>query len=233
MGNRPGDETDSRNIRKSLQRELSAVDIELTPRQMEQLETHFELLIKWNQKINLTAIRELNEIAARHFGESLFLSNLLPEPKGLMVDVGSGGGFPGLPLKIAWPETHAILLEPNHKKETFLKEVIRSCGLEGIEVRAEWLEEAAAGLEGRAALVTMRAVRHSKELLLDLAKLLQPEGRAALFLGAADAASITASSVSATTGFEWQTPTPIPHSDQRVILIGHVVSAPQTGEFHR
>jgi 16S rRNA (guanine527-N7)-methyltransferase len=223
MGIRPGSRTDREEIRTSLEKELSVAGVELGPRQMEQLEKHFALLLKWNQKINLTAIREPDEIAARHFAESLFLSKLLPAPRGLMVDVGSGAGFPGLPLKIAWPETPAVLLEPNHKKETFLKEVIRSCGLEGIEVRDERLEETiSADLAGRAALVTMRAVKPSEELLDDLAKLLQPNGSAALFLGAVDAASIAATP-SSSRSFQWQTPAPIPHSDQRIILIGHSI----------
>lgn len=211
---------------------MSVADSNLNLRQMEQLETHFELLLKWNQKINLTAIRKPDEIAARHFGESLFLAKLLPAPKALMIDVGSGAGFPGLPLKIAWPETPAVLLEPNHKKATFLKEVIRSCGLEGIEVRAERLEEAASPeesgrstLAGRASLVTMRAVKPSTALLRDLAKLLQPGGIAALFLGAADAGSITHASAPSSS-FSWQSPAPIPESEQRVILIGHTGTPP-------
>jgi 16S rRNA (guanine(527)-N(7))-methyltransferase RsmG len=212
-------------IRKLLGRAVSSVGVELKAFQMEQLETHFGLLLKWNQKINLTAIRKPREIAGRHFGESLFLSKLLPAPQGLMIDVGSGAGFPGLPLKIAWPGTAAVLLEPNHKKATFLNEVVRSCGLEGVEVRSERLEDAVqADLAGRAALVTMRAVKPSAELLQGLAKFLQPVGVAALFVGAADAASLTGPAPSMPR-VHWQAPVPIPQSEQRVILIGHVAVA--------
>lgn len=190
---------------------------------MEQLATHFALLLKWNQKINLTSIRKPEEIATRHFEESLFLTKLLPEPDGLLVDVGSGAGFPGLPLKIVWPGVETVLLEPNHKKATFLKEVIRSCGFRGIEVRAERLEAAVRGdLAGRGALTTMRAVAPTAAVLTNLARLLAPAGRVALFVGEA---AVTA--LEARPEFVWQRPEPIPHSVRRVILMGCLRSSSQ------
>ena len=205
---------------------VSGLELPLTPRQLEQLATHFSLLLHWNRKINLTSLRRPEEIAARHFEESLFLTKVVKLGTGLLVDVGSGAGFPGLPVKIASPAISAVLLEANKRKTAFLKEVIRSCGLEGIEARSERLEEAARGeLAGRVSLVTLRAVALTADLLMDLKKLLAPEGRLALFLGEKDALALTASRE-----FRWEPPAPIPHSERRVILIGRAVAGTERSE---
>ena len=228
---------------------VSGLGLRLSERQIEQLATHFALLVHWNRKINLTGLRRPEDIAVRHFEESLFLVKLLaqvgtgleacpacpersrrkrgrrtgtdspaPELAGLLVDVGSGAGFPGLPIKIACPAVTAVLLEPTTKKVAFLKEVIRSCELRGIEARAERLEQAARGeLAGRASLVTLRAVALTPELLADLKKLLAPDGRLALFLGEKDALALVASPE-----MQWESPVPIPHSERRVILMGRI-----------
>lgn len=196
---------------------ISGLGLRPGERQVEQLATHFALLVHWNRKINLTSLRRPEAIAVRHFEESLFLTKVVNVGTGLLIDVGSGAGFPGLPVKIACPAITAVLLEPNKKKTAFLKEVIRHCGLEGIEVRSERLEEAAQGaLAGRASFVTMRAVALTADLLVDLKKLLAPDGRLALFLGETDARALTAS-----TEMQWEPPAPIPHSQRRVIVVGH------------
>ena len=138
----------------------------------------------------------------------------------LLQDVVSGTGFPGLAVKIACPSLPAVLLEPNHKKATFLKEVIRSCNLEGIEVRTHRLEEAVRGhLAGCATIVSLRAVSSSQKMLAALAQLLAPQGQLALFLGSDDARATTA-----LPGFHWSSPTPIPHSHRRVILLGRLAT---------
>ena len=204
------------NLRPLLEQAASELGLSLSSEQLRQLTTHFSLLLKWNQKINLTSIRKPEEIATRHFEESLFLTKLLPQPDGLLVDVGSGAGFPGLPLKIVWPGVETVLLEPNQKKATFLKEAIRSCGLGGIEVRAERLEDLpATQLAARAVLATMRAVAPTAAVLTNLSRLLAPGGRIALFVGEA---SVT--TLAARPEFDWNRPEPIPHSVRRVILTG-------------
>jgi 16S rRNA (guanine527-N7)-methyltransferase len=187
----------------------------LSETQVGQLLTHFSLLLRWNDKINLTAVRRPEEIATRHFEESLFLTTLLPPPHGLLVDVGSGAGFPGLPLHIAWPGLETVLLEPTQKKAAFLKEVVRACSLKRIEVRTERLEEAVDQLASHAALVTLRAVKPSEQVLADVKRLLAPGGQVALFLGEADAAA-----VSACAALRWQSTVAVPRSMRRVILLG-------------
>jgi len=204
------------SFEKLLDAVVSSLPLGLTRRQREQLRTHFTLLLQWNAKINLTSIRSPEEIATRHFEESLLLATLIPAPSGPMVDIGSGAGFPGLPLKIAWPDVETILLEPNHKKSTFLKEVARSSGLEGIEVRAERLEQVVeGGLAGRAALATLRAVALTPKVLKDAAKLLTNDGQIALFTSEEGAASLPGPGI-----FRWHRQEAIPHSRYGKILIG-------------
>lgn len=200
-----------------LQSVLSELGLRLDERRIAQLAAYFALLVRWNRRINLTSVRRPEEIAVRHFGESLFLVKLLRPETGLLVDVGSGAGFPGLPIRIACPALTAVLLEPTTKKTAFLKEVIRHCQLDRMEARAERLEEAVHDLAGQASLVTLRAVALTPALLADLKKLLSPEGRLALFLGEQDALALQASS-----DLVWDPPAPIPHSERRVILVGRL-----------
>ncbi len=232
---------DVATLRALLQKTAAEFGVAVGERGIEQMAAHFALLLKWNRKINLTSLTQPEEIAARHFGESLYLSKIWSElgapQDGLLVDAGSGAGFPGLPLKAVWPGLATVLLEPNQKKATFLKEVVRSAGVEGVDVRALRLDEALASgnaaekcLRGRASIVTVRAVAVSAALMADLRKLLRPGGMLALFLGLQDAAAAQTH-----LGFEWRSPVAIPHSERRVIVIGklcEVQQSPSGGEFH-
>jgi len=94
----------------------------------EQLAVYLDLLLKWNARTNLTAIREPEEMARRHFGESLFAAQHLGECVTLL-DFGSGAGFPGLPIQLLRPTIQVTLAESQHKKSTFLREVVRTLGL--------------------------------------------------------------------------------------------------------
>jgi 16S rRNA (guanine527-N7)-methyltransferase len=93
-----------------------------------QLSTYLDLLLKWNARTNLTAIRDPQEIVLRHFGESLFVAQHL-SPCITLLDFGSGAGFPGLPIQILRPEIAVVLAESQNKKATFLREVVRTLGL--------------------------------------------------------------------------------------------------------
>ena len=211
---------DKERIRRLLREATAAIELVVAPTQLEQMATHFALLLKWNARINLTSIRTADEIATRHFGESLFLAGLVSQPGQLMVDIGSGAGFPGLPLKIVWPKVETLLVEANQKKATFLKEVIRACELQGIEVRAERLEDLVKQktMEGRASLITMRAVAPTSITLSAAASLLSTNGQIALFSSREVADNLAVSET-----FEWQSRTTIPQSLNRVILLGRKV----------
>lgn len=104
-------------------------DLGLAPssEQMEQLRRHFVLLERWNQRMNLTGILDAAEIARRHFGESAFVHRQLPVAKTL-VDVGSGAGFPGLPVAVLRPEASVTLVESKRRKAAFLREASRGAG---------------------------------------------------------------------------------------------------------
>lgn len=90
-----------------------------------QLSTYLDLLLKWNAKTNLTAVREPEEIVRRHFGESLFTGWNLPEVE-TVLDFGSGAGFPGLPIQLLRPDLRITLAESQNKKASFLREVVRA-----------------------------------------------------------------------------------------------------------
>lgn len=94
-----------------------------------QLSTYLDLLLKWNARTNLTAIRDPEDIVRRHFGESLFAARYLHPRTTTLLDFGSGAGFPGLPIAILRPEIHVTLAESQNKKATFLREAVRTLNL--------------------------------------------------------------------------------------------------------
>jgi 16S rRNA (guanine527-N7)-methyltransferase len=91
-----------------------------------QLSLYLDLLLKWNARTNLTAIRDPEEIVRRHFGESLFAAQYLDPATNTLLDFGSGAGFPGLPIALLRPEIQVTLAESQNKKATFLREVVRT-----------------------------------------------------------------------------------------------------------
>jgi 16S rRNA (guanine527-N7)-methyltransferase len=193
--------------------------ITLPPPALDVLRVHLELLLRWNRKVNLTAIRDPEEMLRRHFGESLYLDRVIRLGAGLMYDIGTGAGFPGLPLKALHPEIKLVLVESSQKKAAFLKEVISAAGIEGARVEAERAEALARRSELELAdWVTMRAVGAFDDLLPVIRRLLAPHGQAALFLGEADAEGVAGGG-----GFDWQAPVAIPHSQRRVILVGRAL----------
>jgi 16S rRNA (guanine527-N7)-methyltransferase len=188
-----------------LPRYLAEVGVRATPDQLAQFRIHYDLLIRWNAKTNLTAIREPVEILRRHIAESAFLTKVLPLGPGKLVDVGTGAGFPGLTAKILSPDTSVVLVEAVHKKAAFLKEAARELGLPGIEVRAARFEDLPP-LD--ADWLTMRAVRLDAAMMTAIRRHV-PRGTLAVFLGEEDAARLAAPQVHA-----------IPGSDRRVIAVG-------------
>jgi len=166
--------------------------------------------------MNLTAVRDEEHIVTRHFGESLFAAHHLfsnSRRPATVADVGSGAGFPGLPIKIYAPEVRLTLIESNHKKATFLREVIRALQLPGAEV-----------FNGRAAdfpatsadVVTLRAVERFEDALPEAARLVATSGTLALLVGAPQAAL----SPQLAPAFSWQRPIKLPLSQSRTLLIG-------------
>jgi 16S rRNA (guanine527-N7)-methyltransferase len=161
---------------------LGEAGVEATADQLRLFRVHYELLERWNRKVNLTAIREPREILRRHFAESAFLARTLAPTGGTLVDVGSGGGFPGVPIKVLHPGTRVVLVESVQKKAAFLKELARSLGLAGLDAFAGRLET----LDLAAEYLTSRGVRADRAFLAE-ARRIVPRGTLALLLADADA----------------------------------------------
>lgn len=116
-----------------LKERMEQIGIDLNEFQIEQFYRYMNLLLKWNQNINLTAIVEPKEIILKHFIDSVMISKYL-ERKDNLIDVGTGAGFPGIPLKIVKPNIKITLLDSLNKRVLFLQEVIKELKLDNIEV---------------------------------------------------------------------------------------------------
>lgn len=235
----------------------SAEHHSLSEMQLEYISMYIDILLRWNARMNLTAVRRPEDIVTRHFGESLFAARHLfpgevegaskPDGRGGLTrvfDVGSGAGFPGLPIKIWAPSIELTLIESNHKKATFLREVVRALALAKVNVfggRAEDLtketESAGSKLEVQedgkgqgqrdvwgaraknsfgADVVTLRAVERFDSALPVAAYLVGSGGRLALLIGGRQVGRVS----ELTPGFEWNSPMNVPLSAERALLIG-------------
>src|SRR5262249_24978179 len=126
---------------ETIRRALGEFQLLATDEQVQQIQQYMDILLKWNQKVNLTAIRDPLEVLYRHFCDSMFAAPAIPVENGRLADVGSGGGFPGLALKIIRPNLHVSLIESNIKKATFLAEAVRELGLADARVLVSRYEE--------------------------------------------------------------------------------------------
>src|SRR4051812_11970383 len=183
---------------------------ELPPPQLQQLSDYLDLLLRWNAKTNLTSVREPEAMVTRHFGESLFLARKVKrEDLRTAIDLGSGAGFPGIPLKIYLPQLAVTLIESQNKKATFLNEVIRRLTLMSINVFSGRAQES--GL--KADLVTLRGVEKFEAAVPIAVSLLNPGGRLALLIGAGQVVAAK----NLLTGFAINTIS-VPGSRERILL---------------
>ena len=230
--------------------------------QLDQISIYIDLLVRWNARINLTAIRQEEEIVTRHFGESFFLArHLFPasskhchpersegpmqlDPSGgatrvparppstgnrqlatgnrplgncspRVLDIGSGAGFPALPLKLWAPQINLTLIESNHKKAAFLREVARALTLTNINVLSDRAQDLAPSLSSQADVVTLRAVEHMQTILPQALTFLAPKGTIALLITTPQIPQVLTR-----TNLEWHTQMNVPKSHSRVLLLG-------------
>ena len=162
---------------------FTGIEINLSPRQKELLCIFVEELTAWNKHMNLTGLSSTKRIMDELVADSLMPAPYLPD-NGLLLDVGSGAGFPAIPLKICRPEMKFFLLEPNLKKGSFLKQVIRLCGFKEIEVIRERIEKPSRALPfTKCDIITSRAMAPLPQLIKWCTPFLAPEGLMVAFLG--------------------------------------------------
>ena len=127
-----------------------AFGVTLTEKQIEQFEKYYELLVEWNKVMNLTGITEFDEVMQKHFVDSVAAAEYVEMEKiNSLIDVGTGAGFPGIPLKIVYPHLQVTLLDSLNKRIKFLEEVVDNLGLTGIETVHGRAEDAAKKAEYR------------------------------------------------------------------------------------
>jgi 16S rRNA (guanine527-N7)-methyltransferase len=199
---------------ETIRRSLAEFDLTTNDKQVLQIQQYMSILLHWNDKINLTAIRDPREILYRHFCECMFAAVSVPLEKGRLADVGSGGGFPGIPLKIIRPELHVFLIESNLKKATFLAEVIRELELTDTRVlvgRYEELGEELAPLD----FVCARALGEYAPFLEWAGGQHLGTKKVILWIGARDLPDLQKIRT-----WDWQEPVPVPQSLRRLLLVG-------------
>lgn len=147
--------------------ETEKLGITLTDRQKEQFDRYYEMLIEWNSVMNLTGITEYDEVILKHFIDSLTVVRVTDMSKvSSMIDVGTGAGFPGIPIKIAFPHIRLVLLDSLNKRLKFLNAVIEELGLESVETLHGRAEDHARknGLREQFDLCASRAVANLSTL---------------------------------------------------------------------
>lgn len=203
---------------ETIQRAGGEFGLALDRSQVVKIQQYTRILLAWNAKISLTAIQDPLEILYRHFCESMFGARFLPREGCRLADVGSGGGFPGLPLKIIRPDLQIFLVESDVKKATFLAEVIREIGLEGARVlvsRYEELSEELTPLD----VACSRALGEFPKFLRWASDPKVACGQVMLWIGGRDLDEVRKNPE-----WRWEEPVLIPHSLRRSLLIGRRIS---------
>lgn len=167
-----------------LLRRAERLGLDIDGEQAARLSAYYDLLQRWNRTVNLTSLDDGEEALDRLLIEPTLAGRHLPTA-GMLLDVGSGGGSPALPLKIALPSLKLVMVESKTRKAAFLREATRTIGLEGVRVEARRLEEllSDASLHESADAISIRAVRLDKRLLALLLAFCKPHGSLYLFTG--------------------------------------------------
>ncbi len=198
----------------TIRQSLGTFGISVNDEQVFCIQQYIKILLHWNEKLNLTAIRDPLEILVRHFCESMFGAVAVPVASGRLADIGSGAGFPGIPMRILHPEIALSLIESNIKKGTFLAEVVRDLELKNTRVlisRYEELGEELAPLD----VVCSRAVGDFGPFLAWAASDKVSADKVVLWIGGRDIEEAKRS-----LEWNWQEPIAVPQSLRRYLLVG-------------
>jgi len=179
----------------------------LSNEQVDQLYQHYQLLDRWNRKMNLTTVRSGPEMVERHYMESLFFARHIPGEFATLADIGSGAGFPGIPIAVLKPNCRVTLVESNQKKCVFLKESTR--GLSNVTVAAQRAQDVHSPFEW----VVSRAVDPDQVIAL----IPRLAARIGLMVGDDDYNTLKLSP-----NIAWGEPVRLPWGDRRICVFGHV-----------
>jgi len=193
----------------------------LEPTLASRFPAYLSLILRWNTRINLTAIRDEEGIISRHFVESIACARALPSGIGTLLDFGSGAGFPGLPIALCRPEIAVTLAESQGKKAAFLQEAVRILGLS--------TRVLAARAESESRLydcVVLRAVDRMPEAVKTAATFVREGGWLVLMTTEPEVASLQSAAESSSSGpaFIWSPPIPLPGSAERIISFGQKIA---------
>jgi len=180
-------------------------------------ETYFSLFVRWNARINLSSVRDEEGILSRHIVESIAVAQSLPQGVATLLDFGSGGGLPGIPIALCRPQIAVTLAESNGKKAAFLQEAVRVLGIEA-KVHPDRAEVLGESFD----CVTMRAVERMPQAVTAAAKLAAPNGWLALMTTDSGLAELQ---VAAGEQFHWEQPARLPNSDSRILALGRRVNS--------
>lgn len=204
---------DESSIGERLKNLLGEVGIPfLEDKQYKQFDNYFALLVRWNRRVNLTAIRDKEGILRRHFVESIACAKALPSGISTLLDLGSGAGFPGIPIALCRPEIAVTLVESQGKKAAFLREAVRVLGISAT-VYSGRAETLGASFD----CVTLRAVDRMGVAVKAAADLVLPGGCLALMTTGKE---MEALKVVAEEEFVWAEPLPLPEGGDRVLVLG-------------
>lgn len=161
--------------------------VALTEKQAQLMSRHIQMMFEWNSRLNLTRIRDLEEIIVKHLLDSILPAKFLPT-SGDALDIGTGAGFPGIPLKIVCPGLQMVLLDSSRKKVSFLTVVAATLGLKGVQaVHGRWQDLTKTREQvNKFDLITMRALRLEPAHITGLAPLSLAPGGVLAWWGAAD-----------------------------------------------
>jgi 16S rRNA (guanine527-N7)-methyltransferase len=193
---------------------LQSFDLAASEPLCEQIRTYIDLLLRWNRRISLTAIESPEQIVRSHFAEGLFATKCIPDLHGRLADVGTGAGFPGLPLRMYSPDLHLTLIEPNAKKCAFLAEAVRALELKNVEIIQRRYEDVRMP-DPPFDTVTARAVGQFQEFADWAESVLAPSGRLMVWTGPDGKSELERSK-----SWKWHAPYVIPGSKHRLIVIG-------------
>jgi len=181
-------------------------------------DAYLALILRWNSRMNLTAVRDPDEILSRHFIESIACARHLPPRVRSLLDFGTGAGFPGIPIALCRPEIAVTLAESQSKKAAFLQEAVRVLGL-----NASIFAKRAELLAYQFDCVTLRAVDRMEQAVAAASNLVRVEGCLAVLTTRVQVPLVDKSAGSA---FRWAEPYPLPGSEHRVLSLAFKADSP-------